>query len=274
MHQAQRRKKKTTETSSEKVSLDAFKFRNVGPAFLSGRISDIAMHPENDNLWYVATASSGVWKTENAGTTWQSIFEGQGTFATGCVTIDPNNPSTVWVGSGENVGGRHIAFGDGVYRSTDGGKSWKNMGLPNSEHISKIIVHPDNAEVVWVAAQGPLWSSGGDRGVYKTTDGGKNWKKVLGDNVWTGATDLLMDPRNADVLYAATWDRHRTVAAYMGGGPGSGIHRSTDGGDTWTKLTSGIPSSNLGKIGLAISPQKPDVVYAAIELDRTTGGCF
>jgi photosystem II stability/assembly factor-like uncharacterized protein len=272
--QAQRRKKKTTETSSEKVSLDAFKFRNVGPAFLSGRISDIAMHPENDNLWYVATASSGVWKTENAGTTWQSIFEGQGTFATGCVTIDPNNPSTVWVGSGENVGGRHIAFGDGVYRSTDGGKSWKNMGLPNSEHISKIIVHPDNAEVVWVAAQGPLWSSGGDRGVYKTTDGGKNWKKVLGDNVWTGATDLLMDPRNADVLYAATWDRHRTVAAYMGGGPGSGIHRSTDGGDTWTKLTSGIPSSNLGKIGLAISPQKPDVVYAAIELDRTTGGVF
>ena len=128
--------------------------------------------------------------------------------------------------------------------------------------------------MVWVASQGPLWNSGGDRGVYKTTDGGKNWKKVLGDNVWTGATDLLIDPRNADVLYAATWDRHRTVAAYMGGGPRSGIHRSTDGGETWTKLTSGIPTSNLGKIGLAISPQKPDVVYAAIELDRTTGGVF
>ena len=268
------RRKKTTEETSDKVSLDAFKFRNIGPAFLSGRISDIAIHPENNSLWYVAVASGGVWKTENAGTTWQSIFEGQGTFAAGCVTIDPNNPSTVWVGTGENVGGRHIAFGDGIYKSTDGGKSWNNMGLPNSEHLSKIIVHPNNSEVVWVASQGPLWNSGGDRGVYKTTDGGKNWKKVLGDNVWTGATDLLIDPRNADVLYAATWDRHRTVAAYMGGGPGSGIHRSTDGGETWTKLTSGIPTSNLGKIGLAISPQKPDVVYAAIELDRTTGGVF
>ncbi|CAI8230392.1 MAG: Dispase autolysis-inducing protein [SAR116 cluster bacterium] len=269
----QRRKKASAGTAKE-VSLDAFEFRNIGPAFLSGRISDIAVHPENDNVWYVAVASGGVWKTENAGTTWQSIFDGQSTFAAGSVTIDPSNPSTVWVGTGENVGGRHIAFGDGVYKSEDNGASWKNMGLPNSEHISTIIVHPTNSDIVWVAVQGPLWSEGGDRGLYKTTDGGNSWRKVLGEGPWTGATDLVIDPRNPEILYAATWDRHRTVAAYMGGGPGSGIHRSTDGGETWKKLTSGIPNSNLGKIGLAISPMKPDVVYAAIELDRRTGGVF
>ncbi|MBC6996344.1 glycosyl hydrolase [Neolewinella lacunae] len=255
-------------------TLEGFKLRNVGPAFVAGRISDIAVHPNNDNLWYVGVASGGVWKTRNAGITWEPIFDNEGTYATGCITIDPLNPSTVWVGTGENVGGRHIAFGDGIYRSTDGGKKWQNMGLKTSEHISKIIVHPANSNVVWVAAQGPLWSSGGDRGVFKTTDGGKTWKKVLGGSEWTGATDLLLDPRNPDLLYAATWDRHRTVAAYLGGGPGSGIHRSRDGGETWEKLSAGLPSSNLGKIGLAISPQQPDVVYAAITLDRRTGGIW
>ena len=273
--QAQRRKKKDdSDSKKESVSLSAFKMRNIGPAFLSGRIADIVFHPDNDNVWYVAVGSAGVWKTENAGTTWSPLFDSQKSYSIGCITLDPSNPSTIWVGSGENVGGRHVGYGDGVYRSTDGGKSWKNMGLKKSEHISKIIVHPDNSDVVWVASQGPLWSSGGERGVYKTTDGGKNWKQVLGDNVWTGATELLLDPRDSDVLYAATWDRHRTVAAYMGGGPGSGLHKSTDGGETWQKLTSGIPKSNLGKIGLAQSPQRPDVLYAAIELDRTKGGVF
>ena len=255
-------------------TLGGFELRNVGPAFVSGRISDIAVHPKHENTWYVGVASVGVWKTKNAGITWQPIFDSQKVFATGCITIDPNNPATVWVGTGENVGGRHIAWGDGVYRSDDAGKSWKNMGLPNSEHVSKIIVHPDNSDVVWVASQGPLWSSGGDRGVFKTTDGGKTWNKQLGGSEWTGATDLLMDPRDPDLLYAATWDRHRTVAAYLGGGPGSGIHRSRDGGETWEKIESGIPGSNLGKIGLAISPQQPDVIYAAVTLDRRKGGVF
>lgn len=261
-------------------TLKGFKLRSVGPAFVAGRIADIAVHPEHENTWYVAVASGGVWKTKNAGTTWQPIFDNKKVFSTGCITIDPNNPSTVWLGTGENDGGRHIAWGDGVYKSTNDGKSWKNMGLPKSEHISKIIVHPDNSDVVYVASQGPLWSSGGDRGVYMTTDGGENWELILGpDNIpggseWTGATDILMDPRNPDLLYAATWDRHRTVAAYLGGGPGSGIHRSRDGGKTWEKLSSGIPRSNLGKIGLAMSPQDPDVVYAAITLDRRKGGVF
>ncbi|MGB1104831.1 MAG: glycosyl hydrolase [Crocinitomicaceae bacterium] len=255
-------------------SFAGLKFRSIGPALMSGRISDIVIHPDNENIWYVTAGSGGVWKTENAGTTWQSIFDGQKSFAIGCVTLDPQNPEVVWVGTGENVGGRHISYGDGIYKSEDGGKSWKNMGLQNSEHLSKIIIHPDNSNIIWVASQGPLWSKGGERGVYKSTDGGVTWKRTLGDDEWVGATDMLIDPRNPDVLYAATWQRHRTVAGYMGGGPGTAIHKSLDGGETWSKLGNGLPSGNLGKIGLALSPQKPDVIYAAIEMDRRTGGVY
>ena len=267
---AQRRKAQV----EEKISLDAFEFRNIGPAFLSGRIADIAIDPNDENRWFVAVGSGGVWKTENSGTTWKPLFDEQNSYSTGCVTIDPTNSNVIWVGTGENVGGRHVAYGDGVYKSIDGGETWKNMGLTSSEHISKIVVHPTNPNVVWVASQGPLWNKGGERGVYKTTDGGISWKRVLGNSEWTGATELVIDPRDPDVLYAATWDRHRTVAALMGGGPSSGLHRSTDGGETWTKLTQGLPTSNMGKIGLAISPQQPDVLYAAIELDRKTGAVY
>ena len=267
---AQRRKAQV----EEKISLDAFEFRNIGPAFLSGRIADIAIDPNDENRWFVAVGSGGVWKTENSGTTWKPLFDEQNSYSTGCVTIDPTNSNVIWVGTGENVGGRHVAYGDGVYKSIDGGETWKNMGLTSSEHISKIVVHPTNPNVVWVASQGPLWNKGGERGVYKTTDGGISWKRVLGNSEWTGATELVIDPRDPEVLYAATWDRHRTVAALMGGGPGSGLHRSTDGGETWTKLTQGLPTSNMGKIGLAISPQQPDVLYAAIELDRKTGAVY
>lgn len=255
-------------------TFSGLKFRNIGPAFTSGRIADIAIHPEDESIWYVAVGSGGVWKTTNNGTTWKPIFDDQTSYSIGCVTIDPNNPNTIWVGTGENVGGRHVGFGDGVYVSYDGGSTWNKKGLSSSEHISKIIVHPDNSNIIWVAAQGPLWSKGGERGLYKSSDGGETWKKTLGDNEWTGVTDIVIDPRNPMVLYAATWQRHRTVAAYMGGGPGSGLHKSMDGGETWTELTNGIPKSNLGKIGLAISPFNPDVVYAAIELDRLKGGLF
>ncbi len=256
------------------TTFTGLKFRSIGPAFMSGRIADIAIHPKHENTWYVAVGSGGVWKTSNAGTTWVPLFDEQPSYSTGCVTIDPSNPHTVWVGTGENVGGRHVGFGDGIYKSEDDGKTWKNMGLKNSEHISKIIVHPSNSKIIWVAAQGPLWSKGGERGLYKSIDGGDNWKKVLGGNEWTGVTDIAIDPRNPDWLYAATWQRHRTVAAYMGGGPGSGLHRSTDGGENWAELKKGLPSSNMGKIGLAISPQQPDILYAAIELDRRTGGVY
>ena len=249
-------------------------FRNIGPAFMSGRIADIAIHPVDNNVWYVAVGSGGVWKTTNAGTTWTPIFDNQSSYSIGCVTIDPSNPHTIWIGTGENVGGRHVGFGDGVYRSDDGGATWKNMGLKSSEHIAKVIVHPKNSDVIWVAAEGPLWTEGGERGLYKSTDGGNTWAKTLGDEAWVGVTDIALDPTNPDQMYAATWQRHRTVAAYMGGGPGSGIYRSTDGGVTWKKCTDGLPASNMGKIGLAVSPRQPDIVYAVIELDRRTGGLF
>ena len=256
------------------ANYNAFALRNIGPAFTSGRIADIAIDPTNRNVWYVAVGSGGVWKTNNSGTTWKSLFDGQGSYSIGAITIDPSNPHVIWVGTGENVGGRHVGYGDGIYKSLDGGNSWKNMGLKASEHISKIIVHPENSDVVWVAAQGPLWSPGGERGLYKSTDGGATWKKTLGDDTWVGVTDIVIDSRNPEVLYAATWQRHRNVASYMGGGPGSGLHKSEDGGETWMALKKGIPTSNMGKIGLAISYHNPDHIFAAIELDQRTGGIF
>ena len=253
---------------------EGLKLRAIGPAFMSGRIADIAIDPTDSSTWYVAVGSGGVWKTVNAGTTWTPLFDKESSYSIGCVTIDPQNPHVIWVGPGENVGGRHVGFGDGVYRSRDAGASWENLGLRDSQHISKIVVHPEKPDVVWVAAQGPLWSKGGDRGLFKTTDGGKTWTKVLGAGEWTGVTDVAIDPRNPDLLYAATWQRHRTVAAYLGGGPESGIHRSTDGGATWEKLKKGLPEGPLGKIGLALSPQNPDVLYAAIELNRREGAVY
>jgi len=266
--------KKEDSTLLKSSTFSGLKFRSIGPAFMSGRIADIAIHPEDDNTWYVAVGSGGVWKTTNSGTTWKPIFDSQKVYSIGCVTIDPINPHVVWVGTGENIGGRHCGYGDGVYRSDNGGSSWKNLGLKESQHISKILIHPENSDIIWVAAQGPLWNKGDERGLYKSVDGGKTWKKTLGDDAWVGVTDIVMDPRNPDLLYAATWQRHRNVAAYMGGGPGTKIYRSYDGGENWEKISKGLPGSNMGKIGLAISPQKPDVIYAAIELDRRTGAVY
>lgn len=239
---------------------------------MSGRIADIALDPINPNVWYVAAGSGNLWKTTNAGTTWTPIFENYGSYSIGCVTIDPNNRQTVWVGTGEAVGGRHVGYGDGVYLSTDGGQSFKNLGLKKSEHLAKILVDPRNSKVVYVASQGPLWSSGGERGLYKTTDQGKTWKCILSKGPWTGVTDVVFDPHNPDVIYAATHQRHRTVAALLNGGPESGIWKSTDAGESWKQLKSGLPGKDMGKIGLGISVQKPDVVYATIELAGKTGG--
>ncbi len=253
---------------------EGLKWRNIGPAFMSGRIADIDWDPTDNSVWYVGVGSGGVWKTINAGVTWTPIFDKQTAYSIGNVTVDPSNPHRIWVGTGEDVGGRHVGFGDGIYRSDDAGKTWVKKGLEESQHISTILVHPNDSNTVWVAVQGPLWTKGGQRGFFMTTDGGETWEKTLGGGEWTGVSDIKVDPRNPDVLYAATWQHHRTVAAYMGGGPESGIHKSTDGGRTWTELKTGLPEGNKGKIGLAISAQNPDVLYAAIELNRREGGVW
>jgi len=273
-------KKATDETEAEDGSLlksetfAGLEIRNIGPALMSGRIADIAVHPEDQSVWYVAVGSGNLWKTTNAGTTWETIFDDQGSYSIGDVTLDPNNPETVWVGTGENVGGRHVGYGDGVYKSLDGGQTWKNMGLEDSAHIGRILVDPRNSNVVWVAAHGPLWSAGGERGLFKTTDGGETWENTLSGGTHTGVNEMVMDPRDPDVLYAATHQRFRTVAALIDGGPESGIHKTTDGGATWTELETGLPEEDMGRIGLAISPQNPDVVYATIELAWRKGGFY
>jgi len=274
---AAKKKKRASEKAEEtqKLSSKTFsgiKLRGIGPALMSGRISDIAIHPEDQSVWYVAVGSGGVWKTTNAGTSWTSIFDEQKSYSIGCLAIDPSHPETIWVGTGENVGGRHVGYGDGVYKSTDGGKKWEQKGLEASEHIGSIVIDPRDSDVVYVAAQGPLWSAGGDRGLFKTTDGGAAWEKLLGDDEFTGVNEVLQDPTRPDTLYAATHQRFRNVAALINGGPESGIHKSVDGGKTWRQLTAGLPEEDMGKIGLAISPQDPDVIYATIELAHRKGG--
>ena len=263
---------KVEATKLTAATFSGIKLRAIGPALMSGRISDVAIDPVKPNTWYVAAGSGNLWKTANAGTTWTPIFENYDSYSIGCVTIDPSNRHTIWVGSGEAVGGRHVGYGDGVYRSLDAGKSFKNMGLKKTEHIAKILVDPRNSDVVYVAAQGPLWSPGGERGLYKTSDGGKTWKQILGKGPYTGVTDVAFDPRNPKILFAVTHQRQRTVWSLVNGGPESGIFKSTDSGLSWRELTKGLPGEDMGKIGIAVSPMKPDVVYAAIELAGRTGG--
>jgi len=254
--------------------LSGIPLRSIGPALMSGRIADIAIDPVSPNTWYVAAGSGNLWKTTNAGTTFKPIFENYGSYSLGCVTLDPTNHHSIWVGTGEDVGGRHVGYGDGIYKSLNGGKSFKNMGLKASEHIARILVDPRHADTVYVAAQGPLWSSGGERGLYKTTDGGQTWHVILSKGPYTGVTDVVFEPGNPDVLYAATHQRHRTVWAIVNGGPESGIHKSTDAGQTWQELKGGLPGADKGKIALAVSPQKPELVYASIELAGSKGGVW
>ena len=272
--QKKSKKQKEEKTPLEMTSISGLKWRNVGPALTSGRISDFAFNPNNPFEYYVATSAGGVWKTVNSGVTYQPIFDTQGSYSIGCVTMDPNNSNIIWVGTGENNNQRSVAYGDGIYKSLDGGKSWQHMGLKNSEHIGKIIVHPENSDIVYVAAIGPLWSKGGDRGLYKTEDGGKTWTSVIDVDEHTGVNDIVMDPRNPDVLYASTLQRRRHVYTYVGGGPGSAMHKSVDGGKTWTTINKGLPSVELGRIGLAISPANPEKIYAIVEAANRKGGFY
>ncbi|KAA0255467.1 glycosyl hydrolase [Acidobacteria bacterium ACD] len=270
-------KAETKEAKKEPFSADTFaglSFRGLGPAFMSGRIGDLAVDEAHPGTYYVAVASGGVWKTTNWGTTFEPVFDEEGSYSIGCVALDPRNPLTVWVGTGENNSQRSVGYGDGVYRSLDGGKSWENMGLKASEHVGKILVDPRDSKVVWVAAQGPLWKPGGDRGLFKSTDGGKSWKASLTISENTGVSDLWMDPRDPDVLYATAYQRRRHVWTLIDGGPESGIHKTTDGGATWKKLEKGLPKGDVGRIGLAVSPADPDTVYAIVEAARKAGGVY
>ena len=274
---AQQKNSSTTTSTEPAFTSDTFgklSFRSIGPAVTSGRISDFAVNPKNHSEYYVAASSGGVWKTTNRGTTYTPLFDGQGSYSIGCVTLDPSNPSVVWVGSGENNNQRSVSYGDGVYKSEDGGKSWKNMGLKNSEHISEVIVHPTDPNTIYVAAYGPVWSEGGERGVFKSTDGGATWNNVKSVSTYTGCNDLVMDPRNPNILYAAFHQRMRKVFTYIGGGPESAIFKTTDGGATWKKLETGLPSGDVGRMGLAISPVNPDVLYAVVEAKDDKGGIY
>jgi len=255
-------------------TFNGLKFRSIGPAVTSGRLIDVAVNPENIHEFYIAAAGGNVWKTSNSGTTWNPIFDNYGSYSIGCVTIDPNNSHVVYVGTGENNSQRSVSWGDGIYRSEDGGKSFKNIGLKKSEHIAKILIDPRDSKVIYVAAQGPLWGPGGNRGLYKSTDYGATWDSVLYISENTGVTDLVMDPRDPDVLYAASYQRRRHVWTLVNGGPEGAIYKSTNAGKTWDKLKSGLPSGDVGRIGLAISPVNPDYIYAIVEAANDGTGFY
>jgi photosystem II stability/assembly factor-like uncharacterized protein len=256
------------------ATFSGLSLRNVGPAVTSGRILDIAVNPENHSEYYLATAGGGVWKTSNAGVTFSPIFDDEGSFSIGCISIDPNNPNVVWVGTGENNNQRSVSYGDGIYKSENGGKNFKNMGLKTSEHIGMIAIDPQNSDIVYVAAYGPLWSDGGERGIYKTMDGGKNWKKILNVSDRTGFNEIHIDPANPQILYACAHQRRRHEWTYISGGPESALYKSNDAGETWDKIMNGLPTEDIGRIGLAISDVNPDYLYAVVETAGDKGGVF
>ena len=253
------------------ATFNDLRLRAIGPALMSGRINVIAVHPEDKQTWYIGVASGGVWKTTNAGTTFTPVFQNEGSYSVGTITIDRRNPNTIWVGTGEANNQRSVGWGDGIYRSDDGGRTWRNLGLKDSQHIGRIIIDPRDSKVVYVAAYGPLWSSGGDRGLYKTTDGGANWTKILTISENTGVSDVVMDPNNPDVLLATAHQRQRKTFTLIHGGPESGLHKSTDGGATWQRVRGGLPGGDLGRIVPAFSPVQKGLVYAKVETaDNTT----
>lgn len=262
------------EKSDLAKAVSGLKLRGIGPAVMGGRIADIAVSPTDKSTWYVAVGSGGLWKTTNRGITWQPVFDTQKSYSIGTVTIDPNNSEVILVGTGENVSGRHVAWGDGIYKSLDGGKTWNQMGLNKSEHIGKILIDPRNSDVIFVAAEGPLWSSGGERGLYKSNDGGKTWTLVLEIDKNTGVTDIEFDPSNPDVIYAAAYQRRRHTWSLLAGGPKSGIYKSTDSGASWRQMKTGLPEGDIGKIGLAVTPSNADIVYATIEASDKEKGFY
>jgi photosystem II stability/assembly factor-like uncharacterized protein len=264
---------------SDKKSVDAeiyssITLRNIGPAVTGGRVSDFAFNPNNHAEYFVATAAGGMWKTNNAGVTWKAVADSMPSFSYGDVTMDPNNKNVIWAGTGENNSQRSVAYGDGVYKSEDGGSTWANVGLEQSEHIGEILIDPRNSDVVYVAAQGPLWSKGGDRGLYKSIDGGKTWTQSLAISEHTGVSDIAFDPQNPDVIYATSYQRRRHVWTLINGGPESTIYKSTDAGKTWNKINKGLPSVDLGRIGIDVAPSDGNIVYAIVEASKGKSGFY
>ncbi|MCB9246561.1 MAG: glycosyl hydrolase [Flavobacteriales bacterium] len=267
--------KRSTEKpdSVKNISLSGLKFRGIGPAITGGRIVDIAVDPQNPYTYFVASGHGSLWKTENSGTTFFPAFDGQSAFAIGAVEIDPQNPKIVWVGTGEHNNQSNVIYGDGVYRSEDGGKSWKNMGLKHSEHIGGIAIHPKNSNIVYVAAYGSTRIPNADRGVYKTQDGGTTWEKVLFVSEHTGCFEIHMDPEDPEILYASMHQRMRKDYTVLRGGPETAIYRTLNGGRSWEKIMKGISAANKGRIGMCISPADPFVLYACVESNEG-GGVF
>ncbi len=256
------------------ATFNGLRFRSIGPAVTGGRVVDFAVDPHDRAKYFAAVASGGVWKTINGGTTWTPVFDNYGSFSIGDLALDPKDSNVLWVGTGENNSQRSVAYGDGVYKSEDGGKSFRKVGLEKSEHIGRIIIDPRDSKVVYVAAQGPLWGPGGDRGLFKTTDGGKTWKNILNISENTGVTEVVFDPSNPDTLYAASWQRRRHYFTLINGGPESALYKSTDAGATWTKLRGGLPAGDVGRIGVDVSPVDPNVVYATVEAAENGSGIF
>ncbi len=274
--EAQKKKNKEEEKTEgiDSTLLSGLKWRGIGPALTSGRVADFAMNPENQSEWYVAIASGNVWKTVNNGTTFKPVFDKYGSYSTAVITMDPNNPNLLWLGTGENNHQRALGYGDGVYKSEDGGESWENMGLKESRHIGGIVVDPRNSSVVFVAAEGSVWGPGGDRGLYKSADGGENWKRVLEISENTGVNNVVMDPVDPDVMYATSEQRRRHVFTKIGGGPESAVYRSLDGGETWTKSMKGLPEVDLGGMGIAVSPVDRNVLYLIVEAAEGKSGFY
>ncbi len=244
---------------------DGLRFREIGPAAMGGRLHDIVIDPKNPAVLYVAAASGGVWKSSNKGVTWKDIFGNQPDNTFGALAIFEGDPNIVWAGTGENNNRQSSSWGGGVYRSTNGGETWTHVGLRETRAIGRVVLHPRDANIAYVAAVGNLWKANPERGVFKTTDAGRTWSKVLYVDTLTGATDIVLDPRDPNVLYAATYQRLRKAYGFNGGGPGSAIYKSTDAGATWRKIENGIPAGDKGRIGLALALSKPDVLIATIE---------
>jgi photosystem II stability/assembly factor-like uncharacterized protein len=254
---------------------EGFALRSIGPTLVTGRVADVDVDPKNSSVWWVASAAGGLWKSTNKGIDFTPVFDRGGSFNLCCVKVDPKNSSVVWLGTGENSNPRSSMIGDGIYKTTDGGTTWTRMGLPNSEHIGNIQIDPRDSNVVYVASQGPLWSSGGDRGLYKTTDGGKTWASIIQVSPDTGANEMLIDPANPDILYVSLWQRRRATGQFVAGGPESGIYKSTNAGKTWTRLAAGLPKGHMGRINLGVDGRvKPTRVYAMIDAQAAERGFY